>query len=86
MIPKGFSTPGTITATLYLMLNMNTSDTLFFHPLLLLGISTIIRFEIQNRLVLLKKKSLNLSDQILIVGLMCIILMELNYLKDYEPV
>ena len=29
-------------------------------------------------------KSLNLSDQVLIVRLMCIILMELNYLQDYE--
>ena len=32
----------------------------------------------------LKNKSLNLSDQVLIVRLMCIILMELNYLQDYE--
>ena len=31
-----------------------------------------------------KKKSLNLSDQVLIVRLMCIILMELNYLQDYK--
>ena len=31
-----------------------------------------------------KNKSLNLSDQVLIVRLMCIILMELNYLQDYE--
>ena len=29
-------------------------------------------------------KSLNLSDQVLIVGLMCTILMELNYLQDYK--
>ena len=29
-------------------------------------------------------KSLNLSEQVLIVGLMCTILMELNYLQDYE--
>ena len=56
----------------------------FFHPLLLNGISSIIIFEIRNRLVLLKNKSLNLSDQVLIVRLMCIILMELNYLQDYE--
>ena len=56
----------------------------FFHPLLLSGISAIIIFEIRNRLVLLKSKSLNLSDQVLIVRLMCIILMELNYLQDYE--
>ena len=66
------------------MLNMNTSETLSFHPLLLSGISSIIRFEIRNQLVLLKNKSLNLSDQVLIVRLMCIILMELNYLQDYE--
>ena len=52
------------TASLYLMLNMNTSETLFFHPLLLSGISSMIIFEIRNRLVLLKNKSLNLSDQV----------------------
>ena len=63
---------------------MNTSETLFFHPLLLSGISSIIKFEIQNRLVFLKNKSLNLSDQVLIVSIMCIIPMELNYLQDYE--
>ena len=40
--------------------------------------------ETRNRLVLLKNKSLNLSDQVLIVRLMCIILMKLNYLQDYE--
>ena len=56
----------------------------FFHPLLLSGISSIIIFKIRNRLVLLKNKSLNLSDQVLIVRLMCIILMALNYLQDYE--
>ena len=31
-----------------------------------------------------KSDSLNLSDQVLIARLMCIILMELNYLEDYE--
>ena len=31
-----------------------------------------------------KNKSVNLSDPVLIVRLMCIILMELNYLQDYE--
>ena len=41
-------------------------------------------FEIRNWLVLLKNKSLNLSDQILIVSLMYIILVELNYLQDHE--
>ena len=51
------------------MLSMNTSQTLFFHPLLLNGISSIIIFEIRNRLVLLTNKSLNLSDQFLIVCL-----------------
>ena len=85
IIPKILSTrTNTITISLYLMLNMNTSDTLFFHPLLLNGISSIIIFEIQNRLALLKTKSLNLSDHVLIVRIMCIILMELNYLQDYE--
>ena len=66
------------------MLSMNTSQTVFFDPLLLSGISSIIIFEIRNRLVLLTNKSLNLSDQFLIVRLMCIILMELNDLQDYE--
>ena len=56
----------------------------FFHPLLLSGINSIIIFEIQNRLVLLKNKSLNLSDQVQIVHIMCTILMELNHLQDYE--
>ena len=66
------------------MLNMNTSGTLFFHPLLLSETSSIIIFEIRNRLVLLKNQSLNLSDQVLIVHLLSIILMKLNYLQDYE--
>ena len=66
------------------MLNMNISETLFFHPLLLSGISWIIIFEIWNRFVLLKNKSTNLLDQVLIVRLMRIMLMELNYLQDYE--
>ena len=55
-----------------------------FHPLLLSGISSIIIFEIRSRLVLLKNKSLNLSDQVLVVNLMCIILMGLNCLQDYK--
>ena len=38
------------------MLNKDSSETLFSHPLLLSGISSIIIFEIQNRLVLLKNK------------------------------
>ena len=38
------------------MLNKDSSGTLFSHPLLLSGISSIIIFEIQNRLVLLKNK------------------------------
>ena len=86
MIPKSYQhgLPETITTSIYLMLNMNTFATLFFHPLLLSGISSIRIFEIRNRLVLLKNKSLNLSDQVLIVRLMCIILMEFNYLQDYE--
>ena len=66
------------------MLTMNTSETLFFHPLLLSGKSSIIVFEIRNRLVLLKNKSLGLTEQVLMVRLMCIILMELNCLQDYE--
>ena len=77
--PKSYQhgLPETITTSLYLMLNMNFFQTLFFHPLLII-------FEIRNRLVLLKNKSLNSSDQVLIVCLMCVILMELNYLQDYE--
>ena len=47
-------------------------------------VNSIIIFETQNRLVFLKNTSLNLSDQVLIVRLMCIIIMELNYLQDYE--
>ena len=83
--PKSYQhgIPETITTSLYLMLNMNTSETLFSHSLLLSGISSIIIFEIRNRLVLLKNKSLSLSDQVPIARLMCIILMELNYLQDY---
>ena len=65
---------------------MNTSETLFLHLLIWSGISSIIIFEIQNRLVLLKSKCLNVSDQVLIVRLMCTILMELNCLQDYELV
>ena len=62
------------------MLNINTSETIFLHSLLLSGISSIIIFKIRNRLVLLKNKYLNLSEQALIVRLMSIIRMELNYL------
>ena len=63
---------------------MNTSETLFFNPLLLSGTSSIIIFEILNRLKVLKNKSSDLSDQIVMVLLMCTILMELNCLQDYE--
>ena len=66
------------------MLNLNTSETRFFGPLLLSEISSMINFEIRDWIVLLKNKSLNLPDQVLIIHLMCIILMELNYLQDYE--
>ena len=55
----------------------------FFHPLLLSVITSLI-FEIRNRSVYLKNKFLKLLDRILIVRLMCIILIELNYLQDYE--
>ena len=54
--------------SLYLMSNMNTSEIFFFSLLLLSGLSSIIIFEIRNRLVLLKNKSFNLSDQVLIVS------------------
>ena len=52
--------PEIITTSLCLMFNMNTSETLFFHPLLLRGISSTIIFKIWDWLVLLKNKSLNL--------------------------
>ena len=63
---------------LTLMLNRNTFKTLFFHPLLVSGISLMVIFEIQYRLVLLKDKSLNLLDKVLIVRLMLIILTRLR--------
>ena len=63
---------------------MNTSETLIFNPLLLSGTSSIIIFEILNRLKVLKNKSSDLSDQIVMVLLMCTILMELNCWQDYE--
>ena len=66
------------------MLNMNTSETLFLHLLLFTGISLIILFKIRNQLVLLENKSLNSSDQVLIICLMYLILMELKYLQDYQ--
>ena len=85
IIPKDLSTRSTrnYNTSIHLMLNMYTSETLFFHPQLLSRIISIIIFEIRNRLVL-KNRSLSLSDQVLIVSLMCITLMELNYLQDYE--
>ena len=42
------------------MLNMNTSETVIFYQLLLSGIISIIIFKIQNWIMLLKNKSLNL--------------------------
>ena len=48
---------------------MNTSKTLFFHPLLLSRIASVAIFGIRNQLVLLKNKSLNSSDQVLMVQL-----------------
>ena len=86
MVPKVLSTQTTrnIATSLYLMLNKNSFENLFFRPLLLSGISSIIIFEIRNWLVLFKNKSFNLSDQVLIVRLLCLILMELNCLQGYE--
>ena len=81
--PKAYQHGLPETTSLYFLLNMSTSDS-FFHPLLLSEISLIIIVEIQNWLVLFKNKSLNLSDHVLIVCLMCIIIMELNYLQDHE--
>ena len=65
------------------MLNMNTSKTLRFHPLLLSGISSII-FETRNRLVHLKKQIFKFIRPRPNSTLMCLILKELNYLQDYE--
>ena len=65
---------------------MNNCETPFFHPLLLSGIRSIMILENRNRLVFLKTKFLYLSDLVVIVRLMCIILMELNYLQYYELV
>ena len=75
IIPKVLSTRTTrnhndirlfnvITTSLYLTLNINTFETLFFHALLISGKRSIIIFQIWNRLVLLKNKSLILSDQL----------------------
>ena len=63
--------PETITTSLYLVLNTNISETLFFHSLLWSGVSSIIILEIRNRFALFKNKSLTLTDQALRVCLMC---------------
>ena len=78
-------TPCETMSTFYLMLNMNTSET---------GIGSIIILEIQNRLVLLKNKSLNLSDQVLIstfnvhnphgIKLLTRIRVELSHLLEHK--
>ena len=61
VIPKVLSTRTTRNHNNIPLFNVKHeySETLFFHPLLLSGISWIIIFGIQNRLVLLKSKSLN---------------------------
>ena len=66
------------------MLNMYISATIFFS-------STVIEWnKLDNNIrnsesvSAFKNKSLKLSDQFLIVRLMCIIFMELNILQDYE--
>ena len=64
------------------MLNMKTSETIFVHKLLLSEIRLIIIFKIRNQLVLLKNKSLYLSDQVPIVHSISIILIDLSYLQD----
>ena len=65
------------------MLNMNTSETLF--P------STVIEWNKLDNIwnsksvsAFKKNKSLNLSDHVLIVRLMCLVLKKLNYLQDYK--
>ena len=71
--------PETIKTSIYLMLNMNTSGTIFFHPLFFEW-NKLDNIRNSNRIVFLKNK----SGQVLTVRLMCIILMELNCLQDYE--
>ena len=64
IIPKVLSTRTTRNHNSIPLFNVKHeySETLFFHPLLLSGISSIIIFKIRNRLVLLRNKSLNSSD------------------------
>lgn len=53
-------------------------------PFLLRGKRSIIKFQVGNRLVFVKNKPSNKLAQVLIVYPMSAILMELNWLQDYE--
>ena len=72
--------PETITTSLYLMLNMKTSGTIFFPSTLFEWNKLDNKIRSSNRIVLLKIK----SGQVLTVRLICIILIELNCLQDYK--
>ena len=53
-------------------------------PFLLRGKRSIIKFQVGNRLVFVKNKPSNKLAQVLIVYPISAILMELNWLQDYE--
>ena len=58
-----YGLPEIVRASTELTVTVNFSETLFVHPLLLSRISSIIIFEVRTRTVLLKNKTLILSDQ-----------------------
>ena len=58
-----YGLPEIVRASTELAVTVNFSETLFLHPLLLSRISSIIIFEVRTRTVLLKNKTLILSDQ-----------------------
>ena len=83
MIPKVLSTRTTRNSNNIPLFNVKHEYSLFFHPVIEWSkLDNNIRNS--ESVSAFKKKSLNLSDQVLIVRLICIILMELNYLQDYE--
>ena len=83
MIPKVLSTRTTRNSNNIPLFNVKHEYSLFFHPVIEWNkLDNNIRNS--ESVSAFKKKSLNLSDQVLIVRLICIILMELNYLQDYE--
>ena len=66
------------------MLKMNISETVFFPSTVIEWNKLANNIQVRDQLVLLKHMFLNVSEQVLIVCLMCIILMEVNYLQDYD--